>query len=357
MHSPALFRQSFDLNPIGFLLMLFFASMIVPVTGHAQQSGRPIVAETYGIGEDAFVRALAVDKARDSLWVGTSLGVMQINLATRVPQNIFTRSEGLANEHIHAAGIGPGGRLWLGTNAGGLSIFDGKTFQTLFPMHGLADYWVKSFGFSKDGMGWVGTLDGVSRLDGKTGDFDTFRSQLIDKRVEAIAIDPSGRVWLGTYGGVSMYDGVLWWSYRHEDGLGAKPPQDGPTDSDETIAGDYNPNQVLSALTDNQGGGVWFGTWGGGVSLFDGKSDWRSYSISDGLAGPVVYSMAQEESGVLWFGTNRGVSRFDGDTWQTFSQADGLASDNVYAVAVDHRGMIWAGGRGGLSRIVYDEGR
>lgn len=321
----------------------------------AQSEGRAVVAETYGIGDNVFVRSLAVDEKRDALWIGTSAGVMRVDLKTRVPVNIFTRAEGLANENVCAAVVGPNGRIWFGTNAGGLSIFDGKVFRTFFPMHGLADYWVRSLAFASDGKAWLGTLNGVNRLDAVSGDFETFRGRLIDRRVQAVVVDGKNRVWFGTDGGVGMFDGVLWWSYRHEDGLGATAAASTAARSGPAVD-DYNPNRVLSALIDNRGRGVWFGTWGGGVSLFDGKSKWVSYSENEGLAGAVVHSIAQEKSGVVWFGTNKGLSRFDGTNWERFGPADGLVSENIHALAVDRLGTIWAGGRGGITRIVHDGG-
>jgi ligand-binding sensor domain-containing protein len=69
------------------------------------------------------------------------------------------------------------------------------------------------------------------------------------------------------------------------------------------------------------------------------------------LAGNIVYSMAQDENGVLWFGTNKGVSRFDGTNWRTISAKDGLLDENVYAIALTPGGNVWAGTKGGVVRI------
>jgi ligand-binding sensor domain-containing protein len=39
---------------------------------------------------------------------------------------------------------------------------------------------------------------------------------------------------------------------------------------------------------------------------------WRNYSTNDGLPSPEVYTVIQDSKGYLWFGTDNGVSRFDG---------------------------------------------
>jgi ligand-binding sensor domain-containing protein len=111
----------------------------------------------------------------------------------------------------------------------------------------------------------------------------------------------------------------------------------------------YNPNYVF-AIHVAPDDAVWAGTWGGGVSRFDGKR-WTNLTAKDGLVGNIVYSIAQGQDGALWFGTNKGVSRFDGKVWQNFTKKEGLLEDNVYALAITPKGEVWAGTRRGVARI------
>ncbi|MBL1260735.1 MAG: hypothetical protein COB33_009430 [Thiotrichaceae bacterium] len=92
------------------------------------------------------------------------------------------------------------------------------------------------------------------------------------------------------------------------------------------------------------------------MSFYDGKT-WQSLTSEDGLAGDVVYSIAQDDDGVFWFGTNKGLSRYDGKAWQTFAKGgpNGLIDDNVYAVIAHPSGEIWVGTRGGVTRLGYGE--
>ena len=90
--------------------------------------------------------------------------------------------------------------------------------------------------------------------------------------------------------------------------------------------------------------------WGGGVSHFDGQQ-WYNLTTADGLAGNIVYSIAQDKNNVLWFGTNNGLSRYDGATWTTYNQATGLLENNVYAILALPSGEIWAGTKRGVSRL------
>jgi len=350
-------------------LLLSLLVSFAPVLLHAADRPKPRLTEVYRIGSNAYVRALAVDESRDSLWVGTSVGAMEVDLKTKNLKSVYTRNEGLANEYVFAIGIDPKNRVWLGTNAGGVSRSkqDGG-WKTYFPMHGLADYWVYSIIFDKAGNAWFGTWDGASYLPAGSETFTNFREQLINIWVYGIDIDSRGRVWMGTEGGVSMFDQGKWSSWTHEDGLGAANVDDLPKSANtglgtrtrhdlSVVSGTgqetYNPNYVFAAKVDQRDGNIWFGTWGGGASRFDGKGNWRNLTTKDGLAGNIVYSIAQEKDGTLWFGTNKGASRFDGKTWQNFDRGTGLLGDNVFAIAIDPNDEVWLGTKGGVSRISY----
>jgi ligand-binding sensor domain-containing protein len=325
---------------------------------------RPLrVVDTFNVGDNVYVRALAVEPKRGAIWVGTSAGVHEIDLATQKARNTFTRKEGLANEYVFAVGIDHQGYKWFGTNAGGASRYRDGDWKTFFPMHGLADYWVYSFASQRDGSLWIGTWAGANRVDPKSGKFGTYVKELVNEWVYGLGVDSRDRVWFGTEGGISMFDGRTWRSWTHKDGLGGPNAENLPfspntglgTRSRHDLATmvqgspTYNPNYVFS-LHVAPGDVVWAGTWGGGVSRFDGTR-WTNLTSRDGLAGNIVYSIAQDGDGVLWFGTNRGVSRYDGKSWQTFGKAEGLLDDNVYALAATPQGEIWAGTRRGVARI------
>ena len=324
----------------------------------------PHVLDTFQVGENVNVRALTVEPKKNTLWVGTSVGVLEIDLISRKVKNTFTRDSGLANEYVFAIGLDTKDYKWFGTNSGGVSRYRDGKWKTYFPMHGLADYWVYSFANQKNGDVWIGTWAGVNRVDPKTMKFTTYVKELINEWVYGIAVDKQDRVWFGTEGGVSMFDGKTWRSWSHQDGIGAAN-QNRLSASPNTglgtrsrhdlsmLSGDgkytYNPSYVF-ALQVALDQSIWAATWGGGVSRFNGNR-WQNYTTREGLAGDIVYSIAQEPSGVLWFGTNRGLSRYDGNIWHNYDKKSGLLEDNVYALAVAPNGDIWAGSRGGVVRI------
>ena len=66
---------------------------------------QPKVIDTFEVGPSVFVRALKSDVTRGSMWVGTSVGVHEVDLKSLKPRNTFTRNDGLANEYVLAVGI------------------------------------------------------------------------------------------------------------------------------------------------------------------------------------------------------------------------------------------------------------
>ncbi|MBL8535230.1 MAG: regulator [Betaproteobacteria bacterium] len=334
------------------------------ITGvSAKESTPPKVMETFEVGANVVVRSLAIEEAAGALWVGTSAGVLEVDLKSRAVRSTFTREHGLANEYVFAIGIDSQGYKWFGTNAGGVSRYRNGQWKTYFPMHGLADYWVYSFAERGKGEFWVGTWAGVTRVDLARLKFTNYVKELINEWVYGIAVDARSRVWFGTEGGISMLEGDQWRHWSHKDGLGAPNVANLPNstntglgtrsrhDLSTQVEGQesYNPNYVF-AIHAAPDGTVWAGTWGGGVARFDGKV-WRNYTTRDGLAGNVVYSIAQEPGGAMWFGTNHGLSRFDGSRWTTFGKGQGLTGNDVYAIEATRSGEVWVGTKGGVSRI------
>jgi ligand-binding sensor domain-containing protein len=335
-----------------------------PVRTPASDRTQARVMETFGVGANVLVRALAVESGSATLWVGTSAGVIEVDLATARPRKTFTRQNGLASEHVYAVGIDGAGNKWFGTKAGGVSRYRDGKWRTYFPMHGLADYWVRAFANGAEGDLWIGTWAGVSRYNPNTDKFRNYATELVSESVSSIAVDRSGRLWIGTEGGVSMFDGTDWKSWTHSDGLGAARPALARNDA-ASIAGSpprhefnvraggsetFMPNYVFAVFAAADGI-VWAGTWGGGVSRYDGQG-WRNYTTREGLAGNIVYSIAQDASGALWFGTNAGLSRYDGAGWRSYGRREGLTEQHIYALAVAPGGDVWAGTRHAVARIV-----
>ena len=85
-------------------------------------------------------------------------------------------------------------------------------------------------------------------------------------------------------------------------------------------------------------------------STFSQNIDFRNYTIKDGLAQNTITYIMQDSDGYLWFGTQLGVSKFDGKEFQNFKISDGLANNYILTIFEDSRDDIWIGTREGVSK-------
>jgi ligand-binding sensor domain-containing protein len=65
------------------------------------------------------------------------------------------------------------------------------------------------------------------------------------------------------------------------------------------------------------------------------------YTVKDGLAGTTTYCMVRDRDGFLWFGTETGLSRFDGSHFRNFYMSDGLPDNEIIKLFVDSRNRVW----------------
>jgi ligand-binding sensor domain-containing protein len=77
------------------------------------------------------------------------------------------------------------------------------------------------------------------------------------------------------------------------------------------------------------------------LAVFSQEYGYTQYTSKDGLAGSTVYSIVQDKEGFLWFGTEAGLSRFDGTHFKNFSRQDGLPDNEIIQVFADSKGRIW----------------
>jgi ligand-binding sensor domain-containing protein len=331
------------------------------------------------------VRAISED-SEGRWWFGTWEGGVSVLDGGGTPFDkgddtwiTFAEPEGLADAYVIAIAEDGGGRLWFGTNGGGVSMLDHSRtlldkgddrWTTFTESNGLASNYVVAIAEDDGGRWWFGTSsDGVSLLDDGGTPFDqgddtwtTFTESdgLARDDLMSIAKDGGGRWWFGTWGSGA---GVL------DDG---GTPFDKGDDTWTTFATvDGLADSRIAGIVEDSEGRLWFGTWGSGVSVLDHKGTpldkdddtWTTFIESDGLASEHVHTIAEDSRGRWWFGMWGGVSVLDDggtpfdkgdDTWATFTAANGLSHDWVGAIAEDSEERLWFGTENGIS--VLDHG-
>lgn len=313
------------------------------------------------------------------LWVGTSGGVVRYD--TRDDSfKLYDARNGLLSNGMFFVGKVKG-KIAVGTYGGGLSLLDEKTgkWKNYNIPEGLGDAFVYDVITAKNGDIWIATWSGANRVRG--GDLDdrskwylytvaNTRGGLPNDWVYGLAEGKNGDIWLATEGGMARFAHNRWDNWNHAKGLGApydKVKGDIAFKNDpgkqsvhhakqkqemglQNVEVAFNPNYVVSLEVDRQGD-VWAGTWGGGLSRFNGKR-WVSYTTADGLPGNHVFMLHLDENGRLWVGTNNGLTRWqDGKFTKTMTMADGLFANNVFAMTTSADGGLWIGSFGGVAHL------
>ncbi|MYM28010.1 histidine kinase [Duganella sp. CY15W] len=83
--------------------------------------------------------------------------------------------------------------------------------------------------------------------------------------------------------------------------------------------------------------------------------NFEQLSVKDGLAQETVTAIVQDQQGYMWFGSQHGLSRYDGyrvTVYRTIPNDPRSLADNwVQVLHVDKKNRLWVGTRGGLQRF------
>jgi ligand-binding sensor domain-containing protein len=312
------------------------------------------------------------------LWVGTSGGVIRYDTKTDNFKLYDNQTGLLSNGIFHIDRIR--GKLAVGTYGGGLSLLDEKTgkWDTYNIPEGLGDAFVYDMLEAKNGDIWIATWSGVNRIRGGNlrdrskwdlYTVDNTKGGVINDWVYGLAEGKDGIIWMATEGGLVRFKDGKWENWNHARGLGAdyervkddiqfkndpsKVSQHHAKQKQEMGLQDvdvaFNPNYIISLAVDRQGV-VWAGTWGGGLSRFDGRK-WTSYTTKEGLPGNHVSMLHVDPKGTLWIGTNNGLAQMKDGKFRRMGREDGLFGDTIFSMAAGPDGAIWVGSFGGVAHI------
>ena len=275
------------------------------------------------------------------------------------------------------------GKIWIGTWGKGIFILD-NTRESLFnlsndqndPQSLSSNRVTKILPDSYNNM-WVATFGGglnkviFNRTQNKSNNKIRFqhykniltnKTSLSDNKVTTLFEDKNGSLWIGTfYGGLNKLD---------QERIGK------PLDSTSFMRFNNNANDKNSlsdnsimAVTQDDSGYLWMGTFGGGLNRFDPQNKTFIYFKHDNLdensvADNDIISLYKDYSGIIWIGTQlgEGISRLERKNIKfnlikaNPMSPSSLSDDVIWSILKDKEGIIWIGTyRGGLNR--YDARR
>lgn len=219
------------------------------------------------------------------------------------------------------------GNLWLGTNGDGVIRYDGQHFDFYSMNQGFGGTAVREILEDQAGNLWFGTNGGITKYDGKTFINYTDKNGLISNDVWSMEIDKAGLLWIGTLEGVCCFDGKVF------------TPFSLPATKIDPNRGVSSAKIVHSILQD-RAGNMWFSS-NGGAFKYDGESI-LNLTEKDGLCNDYVNCIFEDRSGTMWFATSyNGLCSYNGSAFTPISNFGEVKGTEVWMLYQDKSGTIW----------------
>jgi diguanylate cyclase (GGDEF)-like protein len=252
----------------------------------------------------------------------------------------------LPKDYVNALVRGPTGDVYIGTEQGlyRADRLARGVVRVSQPQHDPSSaVWTL---YLQQNVLWVGGFDGLWALslgpDGKVTGAAAVVEGLTDQRVTVIDRGPGGSLWVGTKNGLNRLDPV--------------------TRAVERILPDPHVPSALSSgyiatlLTDRRGR-LWVGTLGAGINVMDrrehdGRPHFTRLSARQGLASENIDKLLEDARGEIWASTDDGLAMIDPNSLEvrTLRRAEGVAIANHWAGAgaSTPQGELLFGALGGL---------
>lgn len=296
-----------------------------------------------------------VEDDKGFIWIGTDHGGVNIfnknEGSVRFVTNRADDNKSLSQNCVTTLYKDQQGGIWVGTYKGGISYYHEGLDRFPWYRHqpsvpgSLPFDDVNRFVEDETGNLWIGTNGGgLIYFDRKKNSFRQFLhnpsdpNSLANNVVVSMWLDHKNILWIGTYfGGLDRYDGKQFIHYRHSD----------------AIPGSLADDKVWGIYEDSKRN-LWVGTLGGGLDKFD--RDQKVFTHYKAGAPHSIYSdyisaLTEDGRNNLWIGTSVGI-----DVWKTdnriihySAEKNKLSNDNVISVFRDSKSNMWIGTREGLN--------
>lgn len=195
---------------------------------------------------------------------------------------------------------------------------------------------------------WVGgQFDGLWRLDlasGRSTPVKLAEPGLTDQRIMVLARGAAGELWVGTRNGLNRVDPVT---------SAVRQIPAAPSDPGGLSAG------FVTAVMPDTAGRLWVGTFGGGIDVLPAAGHpepVRRLSLAQGLPDASVNALLQDLRGHIWASTDDGLARIDPErlTARALRRAEGVVFPTYWtgSAARTDRGELLFGGAGGMTVVL-----
>ena len=279
-----------------------------------------------GLPED-FAQCLA-QTPEGYLWIGTSGGLVRFD-GTRFVVFNHENTPAFRDDSIYSLFASKGGVLWAGTEGGGVIRSQNGLFRSFGAAEGLTNGFVRAIFEDSNGTLWLGTDDGLFRMEGESFVRVDGTGGAPRMNVHAICEDRSGRLLVGGWGLLILNEKQP--SYYR---------------SPESLA-----DNSIRTICQTADGAIWIGTISG-LRRIEPGTNGNPFAVSKILNGVNVGVLLESRSGELWIGAyGQGLMRHQAGRIDRFSAPSSLPHNNLLSLFEDREEDLWIGTQGGLLRL------
>ena len=292
--------------------------------------------------DDRFVYAITND-TEGGMWIGTFYGGVRYISPVGKRFDGFSMANGLTGNVISRFCEDRQGRIWIGSDDGGLMCYDGH-FVSYPHQDWLSKRNVHALCTDKNNNLWIGTYtDGVVVLNLETGSMRQYMqtndsTSLDNSSSYAIYQDTQGQIWVGTMEGLCLYD-----------------------TKNDCFTRIGKTNAITIDIDEDSEGNLWLSTQGEGLWCYNRKTrrmhNYRSEEASgnNSLPDNQVNCCLIDEKGKLWIGTFAGLCIYDKKHGSFKRVSIDVPSQNILSIIEDN-GAMWLTTERGIVKYVPDEG-
>ena len=275
--------------------------------------------------------------------VGGYNGLEKINRKTR---NISTITKNIVPYVICPDFDHPEKYLWIGTESKNTTLFLYNLLTDQLEQQTLNTDYIFAIYPDKNNILWIGTRTGLYKYNKQTKKCSIYSNISDDMEsippgpVRAVKRDKKGVLWVGTEtGGISIFDEQTEKFIRFQNHQG--------------INNSLSCNNILFMDFDRNNN-MLIGTAGGGINIFDSqRKNFLHITTQKGLPNNVVYSILEDNSGIFWISTNKGICSLNPKTFtiKCYYASDGIQGDefNSGSYFKDGNGVLFFGGVNGIT--------
>src|SRR5688572_2169150 len=114
------------------------------------------------------------------------------------------------------------------------------------------------------------------------------------------------------------------------------------------------PQSQIFTIVEDDNGYLWMGTYGGGLTRFDGQ-EFKVYTTLDGLLSNIIWNITIDNQKNLWIVHPRGLTRFDGVSFKKFQASAELSKLKMVRKAYVFQDTVFIASAPGVLGKIYKD--